>query len=190
MGRAKVARKSTNIDMTAMCDVAFLLLAFFILTTKFKPQEAVPVVTPNSVSSKVAPSKDICLITVNSDGKVFLALDDKARRADLAELIIKDKKINLNVAQFRDAEFIGCSFAQLPSFLNIPSDKRKGGSPNIPGIPCKDSASNEMIEWMRLVKQVYLGKTLNILFKGDNGVKYNVFDNVLESFRKNEFDRF
>ena len=40
MGRAKLPRKSTNIDMTAMCDVAFLLLSFFILATKFKPPEA------------------------------------------------------------------------------------------------------------------------------------------------------
>ena len=37
MGRAKIPRKSTNIDMTAMCDVAFLLLSFFILATKTKP---------------------------------------------------------------------------------------------------------------------------------------------------------
>jgi biopolymer transport protein ExbD len=55
MPRAKIPRKSTNIDMTAMCDVAFLLLSFFILATKFKPPEALTVVTPSSVSSKIAP---------------------------------------------------------------------------------------------------------------------------------------
>ncbi len=48
MGRAKLPRKSTNIDMTAMCDVAFLLLSFFILATKFKPPETLTVETPNS----------------------------------------------------------------------------------------------------------------------------------------------
>ena len=36
MPRVKVARKSTAIDMTAMCDVAFLLLTFFILSAKPK----------------------------------------------------------------------------------------------------------------------------------------------------------
>ena len=49
MGRAKIKRGSTNIDMTAMCDVAFLLLSFFILTTKFKPEEAIEVMPPSSV---------------------------------------------------------------------------------------------------------------------------------------------
>ena len=37
MARAKIKRGSTTVDMTAMCDVAFLLLTFFILATKFKP---------------------------------------------------------------------------------------------------------------------------------------------------------
>ncbi|NNU63679.1 biopolymer transporter ExbD, partial [Ochrobactrum soli] len=61
MARPKIPRKSTNIDMTAMCDVAFLLLSFFILTTKFKPAEAIAVVTPSSVAAKVAPDKDFVL---------------------------------------------------------------------------------------------------------------------------------
>ena len=64
MGRAKLPRKSTNIDMTAMCDVAFLLLSFFILATKQKPPEAVTVQAPTSVQSKAAPEKSI-LITLN-----------------------------------------------------------------------------------------------------------------------------
>ena len=72
MARPKLPRKSTAVDMTAMCDVAFLLLSFFILTTKFKPSETVAVITPSSVSSKVAPEKDVTLVTFTKDGKVFL----------------------------------------------------------------------------------------------------------------------
>ena len=73
MGRAKLPRKSTNIDMTAMCDVAFLLLSFFILATKQKPPEAVTVVAPSSVSHEAAPEKSI-LTTLTKDGKVFLMI--------------------------------------------------------------------------------------------------------------------
>ncbi|MCX8472176.1 MAG: biopolymer transporter ExbD [Sediminibacterium sp.] len=188
MGRSKIPRKSTNIDMTAMCDVAFLLLSFFIMATKFKPAEAIPVVPPSSVSSKVAPSKDICLITVDQNGKVFLGIDDKAMRALLGDEIKKTQNIDFKTSDFASKEFWGCSFSQLPSLLALPKDKVKGE--NLPGIPAKDSAHNELIEWMKLVKQVYLGKTLNIIFKGDGGVKYDVFNNVLESFRKNDLDRF
>ncbi|HEY4206188.1 MAG TPA: biopolymer transporter ExbD, partial [Puia sp.] len=74
MPRAKLPRKSTHIDMTAMCDVAFLLLSFFILATKFKPPEALSVTTPNSVSSKIAPDKNVVLITIDKDAKVYFSV--------------------------------------------------------------------------------------------------------------------
>ncbi len=58
MPKVKVPRKSTVIDMTAMCDVAFLLLSFFILTTKFKAPDVLQVVTPKSVATKPADQKE------------------------------------------------------------------------------------------------------------------------------------
>ena len=42
MGKIKMQKKSTSIDMTAMCDVAFLLLTFFILTATAKVPEPLP----------------------------------------------------------------------------------------------------------------------------------------------------
>src|SRR6478736_1044804 len=88
MARPKIARKSTAIDMTAMCDVAFLLLSFFILTTKFKPSEAVPVNTPTSVANKIAPETNVLLISLNKDGKVFLSVGDSKADRDKKESMI------------------------------------------------------------------------------------------------------
>ena len=50
MGRAKIKKKSTFIDMTAMSDVTVLLLTFFMLTSTFVKKEPVQVTTPSSVS--------------------------------------------------------------------------------------------------------------------------------------------
>jgi len=82
MARPKIPRKSTAVDMTAMCDVAFLLLSFFILTTKFKPSEAVPVNTPSSVAAKVAPETNVVMISLNKDGKIFLSTGDSKNDKD------------------------------------------------------------------------------------------------------------
>mgnify|MGYP001342077975 CR=1 FL=1 len=79
MPKVKIPRKSTIIDMTAMCDVAFLLLSFFILATKQKPPEVLAVKTPTSVSSKAAPDKSI-LVTLTKEGKVFLMLGDDTKK--------------------------------------------------------------------------------------------------------------
>ena len=62
MPKVKIPRKSTTIDMTAMCDVAFLLLTFFMLTTKFKPDEAIKVEIPASVAETKLPDKDILML--------------------------------------------------------------------------------------------------------------------------------
>ena len=120
MGRAKLPRKSTSIDMTAMCDVAFLLLSFFILTTKFKPAEAIAVTTPNSVAAKVADTKDIVLITIDKDGKVFLSMDDESKKEIIANTLNSTKNLGLNVQAFKKAGFYGAPFSGLAAFLSIP----------------------------------------------------------------------
>src|ERR1700757_1724308 len=101
MPRAKIPRKSTNIDMTAMCDVAFLLLSFFILATKFKPPEALSVVTPSSVSSKIAPDKNVMLITMDHDGKVYFSVSDAnmSEKRDIIEALNTSKNLGLSDAE-------------------------------------------------------------------------------------------
>src|SRR5450631_1223711 len=70
MPRVKVARKSTFIDMTAMCDVAFLLLTFFILTAKPKVDDPTKAEVPFSSKEKLVPEDNLAMITVgNINGK-------------------------------------------------------------------------------------------------------------------------
>jgi biopolymer transport protein ExbD len=189
MARPKIPRKSTSIDMTAMCDVAFLLLSFFILTTKFKPAEAIAVTTPSSVAAKAAPDKDIVLVTLDKDGKVFLSMDDEQIKGTIADAINATKGLNINKAAFVKAQFIGAPFSQLAAFLQIPEENRKGG--NLPGIPVDSTkGGNEMVEWMKLVNEAYLGKKANLLLKGDNLAKYPAFKGVIDAFKKNDFLKF
>ena len=188
MGRAKLPRKSTTIDMTAMCDVAFLLLSFFILTTKFKPSEAIAVTTPSSVSSKVAPNKDFVLVTIDKDGKVFLTIDDKQKRELVANSLNTTKNLGIDVAKFKAASFVGASFSGLNSFLSVSEENRKGDV--LKGIPCKDSTDNELVVWMQAVNDAYAGSKMDLLLKGDNLAKYPSFKGVLTAFKKNNIQKF
>ena len=193
MARPKIPRKSTNIDMTAMCDVAFLLLSFFILTTKFKPEEAITVTTPSSVSSKVAPEKDVTLITITKDGKTFLTLDNVDVKAAMIEQINKERSLGLSPAEMKKFEtvgFIGAPFGQLKSFLNVPKEQLNGQS--VPGIPVLDTTNNEMIEWMRYIVAAHqsTGAKFNLILKGDNLSKYPQFKNVITAFKKNDQFKF
>ena len=75
MSRAKIKKKSTFIDMTAMSDVTVLLLTFFMLTSTFVKKEPVQVTTPASVSEIKIPETNVLQILVDPNGKVFMSLD-------------------------------------------------------------------------------------------------------------------
>jgi biopolymer transport protein ExbD len=194
MPKVKVPRKSTSIDMTAMCDVAFLLLAFFILTTKFKPSEALSVVTPKSVSTKPAEEKDVVLITMDKDGKVYFSVSDDAtaEKGEIIDVVDQLKSLGLTeqekAAFKRTASFVGVPFSQLKSYLQLSPDQLKNFQS--PGIPVLDTLNNEMVTWMRAAATAFQGTKMNLLVKGDNEAKYPSFKGVIDAFKKNEIFKF
>jgi len=191
MPRAKIPRKSTSIDMTAMCDVAFLLLSFFILATKFKPPEALSVVTPSSVSSKVAPDKNVVLITMDKDGKVYFSVSDgnTNEKKDIIDGVNTAKNLNLTDAEKKNfvsnpSGYIGVPFSQLKSYLDKTPDEVKNAV--LPGIPVLDTLNNELIDWVRAAVGAFQGAHMNLLVKGDNTAKYPSFSGVVYAFKKND----
>ncbi len=195
MPRAKLPRKSTNIDMTAMCDVAFLLLSFFILATKFKPPEALTVVTPSSVSSKIAPDKNVVLITMDKDDKVYFSVSDGnvQEKKDIIDAINTSKNLGLTDAEKKNfsanaSAYIGVPFSQLKSFLDHNPEEIK--NLKLPGIPTKDSTDNELRDWMAAAVAAFQGAKMNILVKGDDAAKYPSFQGVIWAFKKNDQMKF
>ncbi len=195
MARPKIARKSTTIDMTAMCDVAFLLLTFFILTAKPKESSAIEVVTPNSVSSKKAPEADVVLISINKDGKVFFSSgdnnEDRAKKQSIISGLNETNNLGLTAAEIDNLTkqpIIGVPLSQLKQQAALPSDQISDKV--LPGIPVIDTANNQLTKWMRGVSEAYSGGKVNILLKGDNLTKYPYFRNVLSAFKKNDLLKF
>ncbi len=78
MGKVKIKRKSTLIDMTAMSDVTVLLLTFFMLTSTFLQKEPVTVETPSSVSEEKVSTSNVAQVLVSPEGKVFISITGEA----------------------------------------------------------------------------------------------------------------
>lgn len=193
MPKIKIPRKSTSIDMTAMCDVAFLLLSFFILATKQKPPEVLAVAPPNSVSAQVVPDKAF-IVTVTKEGKVFLSLGEETKKADIIDNINAIKGLGLTapeLAKLKKAEFVGVPFEAMKSYLN--SSPLPAAS-TLPGIPI-DTANNQLKDWIKSITNVYAGEDMArlqeiMLVKGDNTVKYPTFRQVKEAFKANDIYKF
>jgi biopolymer transport protein ExbD len=76
-------RVGVKVDMTPMVDVGFLLLTFFMLTTQFKPEDAVEVQLPESHSVFKLPDADVITISIGKDGKTFLGFDSQVMRGNI-----------------------------------------------------------------------------------------------------------
>jgi len=177
--------------MTAMCDVAFLLLSFFILATKFKPPEALTVVTPSSVSSKVAPDKNVVLITMDKDAKVYFSVSDgnPSEKKDIIDNVNTAKNLGLTDAEKKNfvnnpSAYIGVPFSQLKSYLD--KDPAEVKNLTVSGIPVTDTLNNELIDWVRAAVGAFQGSKMNLLVKGDDAAKYPAFDGVIYAFKKND----
>lgn len=189
MARAKIKRGSTTVDMTAMCDVAFLLLSFFILTTKFKPEENVEITTPSSVAAKVAPEEKTFLVTIDKTGRIFLEMSDDVR-GDVIDFLNTDRQLNFSADDIKFANansFIGTPISQMNQYNRVPPEERKKFT--LTGIPT-DSTNNELAAWINAAANAFKGRKINFLIKGDNNSKYTAFKSVIESFKKNEIFKY
>ncbi|HEV8512460.1 MAG TPA: biopolymer transporter ExbD, partial [Cyclobacteriaceae bacterium] len=83
MSKVKMHRATPSIDMTPMVDLAFLLVTFFMLTATATPDEPVQVSIPSSVSEMPIPERDMIIISIGKDNKVFFTVDGQFTRAKM-----------------------------------------------------------------------------------------------------------
>jgi len=190
MPKVKIPRKSTWQDMTAMCDVAFLLLTFFMLTSNFTAQEPVLVATPSSISEIKIPETDIARILVDPAGKVFFSLDGQDNRFALLKKM--GEKFNISFTDQECKEFstinsCGVPIALMKNFLALKPDQRALRE-NLVGIP-SDSTDNQLRFWIGYSRQV--NPKLVIAIKADQTTPYPVVKKVfgtLQDLKENRFN--
>lgn len=189
MPSVKMPRKSTDTDMTPFVDIAFLILSFFMLATKFKPPEPVKITTPGSVLSAKLPDSNAVLITIDSSNKVYftvLSEKDKSIYDQVIQGINRSRNLNLTpaeMANYRMTYMVGVPFGGLKQLLNASAEEQKNLAQ--PGIPVMDSTNNELVWWIAESKNAFAGQTLKYLIKGDGNAKYPAFEAVIAALKKN-----
>ena len=193
MPSVKIPKKSTHVDMTPFVDVAFLILTFFIMATKFKPQEPVEIKTPNSVSTKDLPESDALQVAFDSTGRIFfsiLAENNPNVKYDVIKNMNSTRNLGLSEAEmqnFKGTPAVGVPFTGLKQLLSLPVENQN--ELHQPGIPV-DTVGGELYYWIRDAVSAFSGKKLKFLIKGDNSAKFPAFKNVLTAFKKNDIFKF
>lgn len=204
MAKVKVSKKSTRIDMTAMCDVAFLLLSFFIMTATAKQPEPKVVDTPASTVIDKLPEEGVATITVG-DKSVFFTIPNPEIRRRTLERISSAKGISFTeeeYKQFAAMEGFGVPLNQLKGLLKMSAAERNAAGLQ-KGIPF-DSINNQLGDWVKEARQAHKAfledqmaagkevafKDLDIAIKGDANEEYTTVKRVIEILRDQKKNRF
>ncbi len=198
MAKVKMSKKATSIDMTAMCDVAFLLLTFFILTATAKMPEPLPVDTPSSTVQTKLPETGLVMLTVGkSDGKeqVFYGMKDRAIREGALDYMAQKYKIEFTEeekANFKLIDEFGVPVEGLKQLLAMKSaDRVKKGVQS--GIPC-DSINNQLQDWIQGARLANINegatKELQFAIKGDAKEEYPQIKRVMDILQDQKINSF
>ena len=219
MGKVKIKKKETRIDMTAMSDVTVLLLTFFMLTSTFLQKEPVTVITPPSVSEEKVPDANLLSVLVSPEGKVFLevlgskdsTMKSETVRADLLKNMVAEYKKTHPSAnlQFTNKEFetfsklnaFGVPITKMKEWLNLEPDQRDKALESGPGIPINMNEDpnnpNEFQMWVRAAYnslnpelQEAMVKGRGIAIKADQTTPYSVVNVVMDNLQTMKMNKF
>ena len=190
MARVKPKRHNIRVDMTAMTDVSFLLLTFFILTAQFAKPDVETITTPSSISEKLLPDASLMTVLSTTDGKFyFTPVDNGTERMALLDKMGEKYRMKFTDAEkvaFTKVQSVGVPMNQLKGYLNLSDDDRKAFKSQT-GIPL-DSTNTQLIDWVE--QSLAVNPDYKLAIKGDAETKYPKVKALFEGLRDIDFLKF
>ncbi|MFN0034582.1 MAG: ExbD/TolR family protein [Saprospiraceae bacterium] len=201
MPKNKPKRSAPTIDMTAMCDVAFLLLTFFMLTAKAKPQETLVIDTPSSISETKLPDAGTLTVLVSKEGKIFLDMAGQHTRLSLIDDINSRFQLGLNAEQkmkFANLGSFGVPRNRLKQYIDTaPAERSKFPADGIP-VDSLDVNKSELADWIhnarlaqfRMKNEGKVKEEYVMIVKADQNTPYPAIQKVITTLTDINVNKF
>ncbi|KOS07536.1 biopolymer transporter ExbD [Flavobacterium akiainvivens] len=186
MAKVKISKKSTRIDMTAMCDVAFLLLSFFIMSATAKQPEPKAVDVPASTVIEKLPEEGVAVITVG-EKQVFFTIPRDIRVLTLEKMAtLKGTSFTAEEKKkFEGMDGFGVPLSQLKALLKLENAERN--TPGLQkGIPY-DSVGNQLGDWVQQARYANREWLNERIAAGEENVKFRDLDIAIKGDAKENF---
>ncbi len=184
--------------MTAMVDVAFLLLTFFILTTtRFREEQKVEIDMASSVSSLEVPETGLCVISLDERGDVFVGYTDIKTRSEVLKRYMQDQEKQISeegINYFSTLQEFGVPLDSIAVWLNLESGLPLEEFPHngIP-TPTKEVADStgkpvELRDWIRWGRMA--DQKMRFAIKGDVDAQYTTTKAVMDALQHWKVNQF
>ncbi len=201
MPKHKPKRGAPTIDMTAMTDVAFLLLTFFMLTAKAKPQETVIVDTPSSISETKLPEAGTLTILVSKEGKIYLDMTGSHTRMALIEDFNNTYNLGLDDKErlkFANLGSFGVPRSRLKQYIDTEPAERAAFQTNGIPIDTADVNKSELADWIhnarltqfRMKQEGTVKDEYVIVVKADKDTPYPAIQKVINTLTDINVNKF
>lgn len=194
MPKHKPKRHLPTIDMTAMVDVAFLLLTFFILTTKFRDEERQKVDLPFSTGNVAIKQDSTMLITVDTTEQVFIGFGSPTTRLAVLDRILSHYQIagvsEAGKHHFSLVSTFGVPIQQLPAWLGEKRTEEQMKNFAQKGIPMGDQpgTNNDLAAWIAAARTVNID--MKFAIKGDDDVPMPTMEKIIHSLQEKKANKF
>ena len=201
MPKHKPKRGAPSIDMTAMTDVAFLLLTFFMLTAKAKPQETVIVDTPSSISETKLPEAGTLTILVSKEGKIYLDMAGSHTRMSLIEDVNSRYQLGLSDKEklvFSNLGSFGVPRNRLKQYIDTESAERAAFKADGIPVDTADINKSELADWVhnarlaqfRMKTEGVVRDEYVIVVKADKDTPYPAIEKVINTLTDINVNKF
>lgn len=194
MPRVKAKRQSVSIDMTAMSDVAFLLLNFFVMTSVTKVPDPVDIKLPTSTYKVQVPEQDMAILTVSDKGTVYFETLGQDIMVRTLEKMGEKYKISFTEEEkkrFSLVRSFGVPIQNLKQYIALDGEKRKDSGLGT-GIPI-DSANNQLYFWILHSREAVAelhATQMRVSVKGDENIKYPDVKKIIDILQKQKINKF
>jgi len=195
MPRAKVQRKSTAIDMTAMCDVSFLLLTFFILTATARQPDPLDVTIPSSTYKLKVPDLDMGILSLGK-GQVFYEIIGKDVKMTTLDKMGEKYSIKFTPEErerFGVIGAFGVPIQNLKQFIAMDGEKRTAFQKTAGGIPVDSTRNSQLYDWILKSREAVAelhATQMRVSIKGDAEEEYPNVKKIVDVLQKQKINKF
>jgi len=184
MNNRKPRRKILSVDMTAMCDVAFIILIFFVVSAKAKAWLPVSIDEPVATKPICAFGDDNNATVLVSINKVMFQIPQEIRKQALIEM---GRRYNIvftdeELSKFEKIETIGVPISQLKGFIDNDYNNWNNFFLNQPGIPV-NSGNYELANWIDIAskaEKVTKDRDLDFMLDADKRNLYPQIERITD----------